>query len=121
MKKFLFIVFLFGVSYTAFAQTGTPIPAATPAAVAAAPSAFKAWLALLGGLIPAVSAIVVVLNSFLSFLAQSFSKLQIAEPKWLQAIGNFMSPIVAFISANVPTAPQNQPSSTSQAAPPASS
>jgi hypothetical protein len=109
-KPLLFVVFMFTLSFAVFALAqATPPPVAITTAPAT--SAFKQWLTMIGGLLPAVAAIVVSLNLLFSTIAKICAALQVAEPQWAQNIGQKLGALNAWASANLPTpAPQVQAS-----------
>lgn len=104
----LFSVFML-VALGGAAQSPAPTVAPTVAASAPASTGLATWIKTQGGLVAAVGVVMACLNLILSSLATICSKLQLAEPAWMNAAGKFVGTIVAWFSANIPTpAPQVQ-------------
>lgn len=64
----------------------------------------QAWIDANGGILATVVLGATLLNLCLSFLQKVLNALKLKEPGWLQKAASVGSSIVAWLSANVPTA-----------------
>lgn len=109
LKLIVLLVFLCaGFSLLAHAQSpsAAPVASSTPAVsapVTTAPSGLAGWVSTQGGLIAAVTLIATCLNMVFATLTTIFSKLSMAEPKWMQVVGGIAYKIVQILSANTST------------------
>lgn len=106
-KTFAYILLLtLAWSFVALAQAPTPAPSVAGAVVISAPAAgsgLSGWVKAQGGILAAVSAAVLCLNIIFSTLTSIFAKLSMAEPAWMQAVGNVLLVVVKFVSSNTAT------------------
>lgn len=103
-KTFAYILLLtLAWSFVAMAQAPTPAPSVAGAVVISVPASgggLAGWVKAQGGILAAVSAAVICLNVIFSTLTSIFAKLSMAEPVWMQSIGNVLLVLMKFVSAN---------------------